>query len=106
MLQALDQLEAGDTHAPYILVSYVPDGSQAVHEILRRVEAAGGHIAERARHEAAEHLQREQDGHLRIEVERRGDDDPSPERFREILTAAVAVAKLNATVNLPSAARS
>ncbi len=103
MLQALDGLEAGDTHRPYVLVSYVPDGSRAVDGILQRIEQAGGHLAERARHEAAEYLHREQGGHLRVEVERRGDDDPSPERFRAILNAAVAVATLNATINPPSA---
>jgi hypothetical protein len=38
-------------------------------------------------------------GFLRIEVERAGDRDPTPERFRELLDAAVAVADLNASIN-------
>lgn len=38
-------------------------------------------------------------GQLRIEVERGRDDDPTPQRFRELLDAAVAIAELNESIN-------
>jgi hypothetical protein len=61
------------------------------------MEAAGGQLAERARHEAAERLK--QGGELRIEVERANEEDPTPERFRELLDAAIAAVRLNASIN-------
>jgi hypothetical protein len=80
-----------------VLVSFVPDGAPAIARTLERAEALGGRMAERARHEAAERLKL--GGNLRIEVERASDHDPTPERFRELLDAAVTVAELNASFN-------
>lgn len=98
--EALERLVPPGVKGPYLLVSFVPDGAQAIGKTLQRVEAIGGAIAEKARRDAAEWLRREQGGHLRIEVERAGTGDPTPERFRETLDAAIAIAKLNATINV------
>jgi hypothetical protein len=64
---------------------------------LQPVEGLGAQLAERARHEAAEWLK--QGGQLRIEVECTSEVDPVPERFCELLDAAIAVAELNASIN-------
>jgi hypothetical protein len=97
MLQSLEQLVPRGVTAPYVLVSFMPDGAAAVARRLDRMEAVGGQVAERARHEAAERLKL--GGRLRIEIERASEQDPTPERFRELLDAAVAVAELNASIN-------
>jgi len=97
MLEALERLGPRDGKAPYIFVSFHPDGAPAIAKTLQRMEAAGVQLAERARHEAAERLK--QGGELRIEVERASENDPTPERFRELLDAAMAVARLNASIN-------
>jgi hypothetical protein len=97
MLEALERLGPREARAPYIFVSFRPDGATAIAETLRRVEALGGQLAERARHEAAERLKL--GGQLRIEVERANEHDPTSERFRELLDAAMAVAELNASIN-------
>jgi hypothetical protein len=99
MLDALDRLEPAGGNAPYVFVTYVPDGAGAITERLHEFEARGGAVAERARREADAYRAREQGGHLRIEVERVNGSEPTPEHFREMLDAAVAIADLNARLN-------
>lgn len=102
MSDALDRLTPPDVKAPYVLASFVPDAAPAVAKRLQQFEASGRTLPARAREEAAELLQREQGGHLRIEVERTGHEDPIQERFRGILDAAIRVAELNAAINSKS----
>jgi hypothetical protein len=102
MLEQLEQLEPPGSKSRYVMVSYTPDGAATIDHVLSRVEAVRPDIAERARREADRHLERERGGHLRIEIERDGDADPTSERFREILDAAIAIAQLNATINPPA----
>jgi hypothetical protein len=101
LFAALDRLEPPSGPNQYAVVSYIPDGGVVVQKRIERFEAAGGRVPENARRQAEVHLQREQGGHLRIELERAGAEDPSPARFTEILDAAVAIAELNARIASP-----
>jgi hypothetical protein len=99
MLEALERLVPRGVSAPYLLVSFVPDVASGVARKLERMEALGDRAADRARHEGTERLKL--GGRLRIEVERASEQDPTPDRFRELLDAAVAVAELNASGSIP-----
>ena len=65
----------------------------------RRFEERGVAVPERARQEAEAYLALERGGHLRIEIERPSAGEPTPEHFREMLDAAVAIADLNQRLN-------
>ena len=97
MLEALERLVPRDITPPYVVVAFVPDHAAAIEERLRRTDALGGEVARRAREEAARDVNR--GGRLRIEVERANQDDPTPERLRQLLDTALAVAEVNATIN-------
>jgi hypothetical protein len=103
MLERFERLEPPHVKRPYVLVSYVPDGAAVIEHTLERVDAVRpGAFGGDARRTAAEWLAREQGGHLRVEIERGGSNEPTPERFREILDAAIAIAQLNAIINPPT----
>src|SRR5262249_11116455 len=97
MLEALERLRPREGKAPYIFVSFQPDGAPAIATTLQRVEGLCVQLADRARGEAARRLK--QGGEVRIEVERASEGDPTPERFRELLDAAMAVVRLNGSIN-------
>jgi hypothetical protein len=98
MLEAMERLAPEGQTAPYVFVTFVPDGASAVARTVQRVDAVGGKRAGEADREAAAVLR--QGGHLRIEVERAEETDPDPEQFRRILEAAVGIAELNAAINI------
>ena len=97
MLAALERFVPPNVKAPYVFVSFYPDAAPVIARNMQRAEAAGVRVPAKARDDAAELLK--QGGHLRIEVERTGDGDPTPERLRELLDAALTVADLNASIN-------
>jgi hypothetical protein len=73
---------------------FVPDLTTLANERRERYERAGISSADHPFPDA-ELLT----GRLVIEVERADNSDPTPERFREILDAAVGIAELNARIN-------
>jgi hypothetical protein len=91
IMQAAERLEAPAGWFPQVLLSPNLAGAMA-----ERMRAAGVNAPANAQPSPSAR------GGLEIQLQRDGERDPTPDRFRDLLEAALAILEINARVNAPA----